>query len=54
MLLAAPALMRFLVWPLALHYARAIPPFFLVLIGLVILPFLMLRALHRLLRLASS
>ena len=53
-LLAAPAAIRFLAWPLALDYMRTVPPLVLLTAGLVLLPFLAVRALHRMLRLASS
>jgi Ni/Fe-hydrogenase subunit HybB-like protein len=53
-LLATPALVRFILWPLAWHYLSTVPVALLVAIGLIAIPFLLLRGLHKLLRLASS
>lgn len=51
---AAPALVRFILWPLVWHYLITLPAPLLALLVLIIMPVLLLRGLHLLLGLASS
>jgi hypothetical protein len=52
--LAAPALMRFVLWPLAWKYLTGLPPLLLAVVILAALPFILLRVIRRLLILATS
>ena len=52
--LSLPAILGFLVWPLLWHYVSTVPPLLLIVIGLIALPFLLLRAIHRMLSMAIS
>jgi len=53
-ILAAPAVSKFIVWPLLWHFAQSLPLVLLILLALIALPFLILRLLRRLLSLATS
>lgn len=54
LMLATPAIMRFIVVPLAWHYLHTLPVWLLAIIGLGLLPLLALRLLHRILRYTIS
>jgi hypothetical protein len=54
LMLATPAIMRFIVIPLVWHYLQTLPGWLLAIIGLGLLPLLALRLLHRILQYTTS